>query len=140
MVEFLLVWSSFYSFGHWSNSFDLCRTLHVLDGSLSFICASCIYLYALFWLFLHLILLLCFCFYVCKNPKTHKKWKNQEVWLYMFKHIPHVSLALYFCTNDFVHLWAWLVLFALISLWKKSWHPCVIVVNRSSSLSWMISQ
>ena len=42
------LWLSFCSFGHWSNSFDLCRTLHALDASLSCICASCISLYALF--------------------------------------------------------------------------------------------
>ena len=39
------------SFGPWSNSFNLCRTLHALDASLSCICASCISLYALFFFF-----------------------------------------------------------------------------------------
>ena len=92
------LWLRFCSFGPWSNSFDLCRTFHALDASLSCICALCISLYALFWLFLHLILHLCFCFCVCKNPKTHKKWKIQKVWSYMFEHIPHMSLALYLCT------------------------------------------
>ena len=43
-------------FSPWFNSFDLCKTLHALDASLSCICPSCISLYALFWLFLHLIL------------------------------------------------------------------------------------
>ena len=42
------LWLSFCSFGHWSNYFDFCRTLHALDASLSCICASCISLYALF--------------------------------------------------------------------------------------------
>ena len=72
------LWLSFYSFGPWFNSFNLCRTLHALDTLLSCICASCISLYALF-LFLFFILLLCLCFCVCKNPKTHKKWKIQKV-------------------------------------------------------------
>ena len=47
------LWLSLYFFGPWFNSFDLCRTLHTLDASLSCICASCISLYALF----------CFCFW-----------------------------------------------------------------------------
>ena len=64
-------------------------------------CASCIYLYALFCFF---ILLLCFSFVWVKNPKPHKKWKIQKVWSYKFEHISHVSLALYLCTNGFVHL------------------------------------
>ena len=102
--EFL--WLRFCFFGPWSNSFDLCWTFHALDVSLLYICASCISLYPLFWLFSHWILLLCFCFCVCKNPKTHKKWKIQKVWLYMFEHISHVSLALYLRTNGVVHLWA----------------------------------
>ena len=60
------LWLSFYSFGHWSNSFDLCRTLHALDVSLSCICASCIFLYVLFCFFL-LILLYLFYFWVCSK-------------------------------------------------------------------------
>ena len=31
-------------------------------------------------------------------------------------------------------------MYAHISLWEKSWNLCVIVVNRFSSLSWMIGQ
>ena len=98
--EFL--WLSFCSFGHWSNSFDLCRTLHTLDAIYSCICSSCIYLYVLLLFF---ILLLCFNFVWVKNPKSHKKWKIQKVWSYMFEHISHVCFALYLCTNGFVHLW-----------------------------------
>ena len=56
-------------------------------------CASCIYLYALFYFF---ILLLYFWFMWVKNPKSYKKWKIQKVWSYMFEHISHVNLALYF--------------------------------------------
>ena len=81
------LWLSLCSFGPWSNSFDLCRTLHALDASLSCICASCISLYALL-LFLHLILLLCFCFCVCKNPKTTKKVKNSKsLIIYIWSHV-----------------------------------------------------
>ena len=99
------IWLSFCSFGPSSNSFDLCRTLYALNASLSCICASCNFLYALF-LFLQLILLLCFCFVWVKNPKPYKKWKIQKVWSYKFEHISNVSLALYLCTNSFVHLQA----------------------------------
>ena len=85
------LWLSFCSFGPWSNSFDLCWTLHALIVISSYILTSCIYLYAYcFWL---LILLLCFCFCLSKNPKTHKKWKIQK-----FDHI---------CLSTF-HIWVWL--------------------------------
>ena len=98
------LWLSFYSFGPWFNSFDLCRTLHALDASLPCICASCISLYALFcfcFCFDHTLLLL-FC--VSKNPKPHKKWKIEKVWSYIFEHISHVSLTLYLRTNGIEHL------------------------------------
>ena len=106
------LWLSFCSFDLWSNSFDLCRTFHALDASLSCICASCISLYALFC-FLFLLLLLCFSFVWVKNPKPHKKWKIQKVWLYLFEHISHVCFALYLRTNGFMHLWAWLYAFLM---------------------------
>ena len=129
------LWLSFCSFGPWSNSFDLYRTLHALNVISS--CILCI-LYLFVCIVLFFILLLCFSFvWVIQN---HIKWKIQKVWSYLFEHISHVSLTLYFCTNGFVHFRALLVIFALISLWEKSWYLCVIVVNRSSSLSWMICQ
>jgi len=64
-------------------------------------CASCIFFVCIV---LFLILLLYFSFMWVKNPKPHKKWKIQKVWSYMFEHISHVSLALYLCTNGFMHL------------------------------------
>ena len=85
------LWLSFYSFGPWSNFFDLCRTLHVLDASLSCICASCISLYALF-LFLLLILLLAFCFMCVKIQKRIKGEKSKK--------FDHVCLSTY-------HMWVW---------------------------------
>ena len=45
-----------------------------------------------------------FVFMCVKIQKPHKKWKIHKVWLYMFEHISHVSLALYFRTNGFMHL------------------------------------
>ena len=57
------LWLTFCSFGPWFNSFNLCKTFHALDASLSCICASCISLYALFcfcWSYL-------FCFWVCSK-------------------------------------------------------------------------
>ena len=83
--EEVFLWLSFYSFGHWSNSFNLYWTLHALDALLSCICASCISLYALFWLFLHLILLLYFCF-VCVKIQKHIKSEN-------FKKFDHICLS-----------------------------------------------
>ena len=67
---------AFTLFGPWFNSFDLCRTLHALDTSLSCICASCISLYALFWLFLHLILFFCFVWVKIQNHIKNEKLKK----------------------------------------------------------------
>ena len=95
------LWLSFCSLGPWSNSFDLCRTLHALNASLSCIYASCISLYAVFWLFLHLVLLLCFCFCVCKNPKTQKSEK--------FKKFDRICLSTF-------HMWVWPCTFVQMAL------------------------
>ena len=76
-------------FCRWSNSFDLCRTLHALDASLSCICASCISLYALILLFLLFILLLCLCF-VCVKIQNHiksEKKKSKSLIVYVWAHI-----------------------------------------------------
>ena len=97
------LWLSFCSFGLWFNSFNLCRTLHALNVISS--CILCI-LHSFICIAFVFILLLCFSFVWVKNPKPHKKWKIQKVWSYIFEHISHVSLALYLCTNGFVHLWA----------------------------------
>ena len=79
------------SFGPWSNSFNLCRTLYALDASLSWICASCTSLYALF-LFLLLILLYCICLMWVKIQKHVKSEK--------FKKFDHVCLST-------LHMWVW---------------------------------
>ena len=100
------LWLSFYSFGPWSNSFDLCRTLHALN-----VISSCIF--CIFHLFICIvfffILLLCFSFVWVKiqnhiKSEKFKKFKIQKVWSYMFEHMSHVSLALCLCANGFVHL------------------------------------
>ena len=93
-------------FCSWSNSFDCFNALSCFMHYLSYLhafCASCISLYAFFFV---LILLLCFSFGWVKNQKPHKKWKIQKVWSYMFEHISHVSLALHLRSNGLVHLWA----------------------------------
>ena len=82
----------------WSNFFDLCRTLHALDASLSCIYASCISLYALFCFYFDLTFMSLF--YVYKNPKPHKKWKIQN-----FDHI---------CLSTF-HMWVWPSTFVLMT-------------------------
>ena len=96
--EFL--WLSFCSFGPWSNSFDLCRTRHALDASLSCICASCISLYALFLLFLHLIILYCFWFVWVKIQNHIKSEK--------FKKFDRIYLSTY-------HMWVWPSTFVLMA-------------------------
>ena len=95
------LWLSFCSFGPWSYSFDLCRTLHALDASLSCICASCISLYALFWLFSHLILFFCFSFVWIKIQKHIKSEK--------FKKFDRICLSTY-------HMWGWPCTFVQMAL------------------------
>ena len=92
---------AFCSFGPWSNSFDLCRTLHALN-----VISSCIFciLHLFICIGFFFILLLCFSFVREKNPKPDKKWKIQKVWSYMFEHMSHMSLDLYLCAYGFVHL------------------------------------
>ena len=95
------LWLNFCSFGPWSNSFDLCKTLNALNVISSYI--VCI-LHLFICIVFVLILLLCFSFVWVKNPKPHKKWKIQKVWSYMFEHISHVSLAYYLRTNGIIYL------------------------------------
>ena len=56
------------SFGLWSNSFNFCRTIYVLNASLSCICASCISLYALFCFY--------WSYFTCFVFKCVQKFKN----------------------------------------------------------------
>ena len=75
---------SFCSFGHWSNSFDLCRTLHALNVILS--CILCI-LHFFLCIVSVLILLLCFSFMWVKI-QNHIKSKK-------FKRFDHICLTTY---------------------------------------------
>ena len=43
---------------------------------LAFICMHCFIFYLTFM----------FLFFVCKNPKPHKKWRIQKVWSYIFEY------------------------------------------------------
>ena len=63
------LWLSFCSFGPWSNSFDLCRTLHALN-----VISSCIFciLHLFICIVFVLILLLCFTFVWVKKKKKKK--------------------------------------------------------------------
>ena len=108
------LWLSFWSFGPWSNSFDLCRTLHALDASLSCICASCIFLYALFLLFLHLIILYCFWFVWVKiqnhiKSKKFKKFDRICLSTYRMWVLPctfvQMTLCIYELSLFFMHLY-----------------------------------
>ena len=80
-----------------------------------------------------------FSFFYVKNPKTHKKLKNQKVWSTLLSFVSKHVLP---CT---------FVLMALCiyehSLFPMHLYPCgrtldiyVTIVNRSSNLSWMISE
>ena len=107
------LWLSFCSFDPWSNSFDLYRTLHTFDASLSCICASCISLYALFC-FLFLILLLCFSFVWVKiqNHIKSEKFKKfnciclstYHMWVFPCTFV-HMALRIYELSLFIMHLY-----------------------------------
>ena len=111
------LWLNFCTFGLWSNSYNLCRTIHALNVISS--CVLCI-LHFFICIVSILILLLCFCFRVCKNPKPHKKWKIQKIWSYIFEHISHVSLALYLCTNGLLCIYEFNLFFMHLYLCGKN--------------------
>ena len=70
------LWLSFCSFGPWSNSFDLCRTLHALN-----VISSCIFciLHLFICIVFVLILLLCFSFvWVKKKKKIQNHIKSEK--------------------------------------------------------------
>ena len=99
---------------------------------------SCLLVYLcilliLFLFFINLFLL------VSKFQKSHKKLENQKVWLTLLSFCLKTCFALYLCANGFMHYRALLV--SLHSyLWGRNLEIYVIVVNRSSTLSWMISE
>ena len=106
------LWLSFYSFGPWSNSFDLCRTLHAFDALLSCIYVSCIFLYALFWLFLHLILFFfSFVWVKIQNHIKIEKFKKfyrtcsstYRMWVLPCTFV-HMALYIYEFSLFFMHL------------------------------------
>ena len=111
--EFL--WLSFCSFGHWSNSFDLCRTLHALNVISSWIFFFCI-LHLFICIVFVFILLLCFSFVWVKiqNHIKSEKFKKFNriclstclmwVWPCAFVQMALCiySLACSFCTYVFV--------------------------------------
>ena len=130
-------WLSFCSFGPWYNSFNPCRTLHALDASLSCICASYISLYALFWLFLHLILFFWFVWVKIQNHIKSEKFKKFDrtclstyhMWVLPCTFV-QMTLCIYELSLFFMHLY----------LCGRNLETYVTVVNRSSILSWMISE
>ena len=76
------LWLSFCSFGPWSNSFGLCRTLHALN-----VISSCIFciLHLFICIVFVLILLLCFIFVWVKIQNHIKSEK--------FKKFDHICLS-----------------------------------------------
>ena len=97
------LWLSFCSFGLWSNSFNLCRTLHALNVISSCICAFCIYLYALVF---GLILLLCFSFMWVKiqnHIKSEKFKKFDRICLstYHMWVLPYTFVQMTLCIYEF---------------------------------------
>ena len=92
-----LLWLSLYSFGHWSNYFDLCRTLHALNVISSYI--LCILHFFVCIAFV-LILLLCFSFVWVKIQNHIKSEK--------FKKFDRIYLSTY-------HMWVWPSIFVLMA-------------------------
>ena len=93
------LWLNFCSFGPWSNSFDLCWTLHALNVTSS--CILCI-LHLFLCIILLLILLLCFSFVWVKKIQNHIKSEN-------FKKFDCICLSTY-------HMWVRPYTFVQIAL------------------------
>ena len=105
------LWLSFCSFGPWSNSFDLCRTLHALN-----VISSCIFciLHLFIYIVFVLILLLCFSFMWVKiqNHINSEKFKKFDciclstclmwVWPCIFV---QMALCIYELSLFFLHLY-----------------------------------
>ena len=66
------LWLSLFSFGSWSNSFDLCRTLYVLDVLLSCICASYMHCFCI-WSYFYAFVFVCV---KIQNRIKSKKFKK----------------------------------------------------------------
>ena len=92
------LWLSFCSFGSWSNSFDLCRTLHALNAISS--CILCI-LHLFVCIAFVFILLLCFSF-VWVKIQNHIKSEN-------FKKFDRICLSTF-------HMWVWPCTFVQMAL------------------------
>ena len=92
------LWLSFCSFGPWSNSFDLCWTLHALIVISS--CILCI-LHLFVCIVSFLILLLCF-YFVWVKIQNHIKSEK-------FKKFDRICLSTY-------HMWVWPCTFVQMTL------------------------
>ena len=110
------------------------------DDVCLFACCFCCWLFACLlvhtfnFLFLINLFLL-----VSKIQKSHKKLENQKVWLTLLRFCLKTCFVLYLCANGFVHFRALLV--SLLSYHcGRNLEIYVIVVNRTSILSWMISE
>ena len=79
-----------------------------------------------------------FCF-LCQKSKKHIKIENQKACLTLLSFCLKTCFALYLCANGFVHFRTLLVFMHPYHC-GKNLEIFVIVVNRSSNLSWMISE
>ena len=80
-----------------------------------------------------------FCFFLCQKSKKHIKIENQKACLTLLSFCLKTCFALYLCANGLVHFRTLLV-FMHVYLCGRNLEIFVIVVNRSSNLSWMISE
>ena len=97
---------SFFSFGPWSNSFDLCRTLHALN-----VISSCIFciLHLFVCIVLFFILLLCFSFVWVKYIYIYIYIQN-HIKSEKFKKFDRICLSTY-------HMWVLPCTFVLMALY-----------------------
>ena len=102
-----------------------------------FVCLIAVF--AVGCLLVFLCIFLIFLLLVSKIQKSHKKLENQKAWLTLFRFCLKTYFALYLYANGFVHFWALLVFMHSYHC-GKNLEIYVIVVNRSSNLSWMICE
>ena len=100
------------------------------------ICIACFdkFLFVCYLLWMLLIFLSIFTCFCVKNPK-HIKSRKSKKFDQHYCVLSHACFALYLHTNGFAAFTSVTCFYALISLYIY-----VIIVNRSSNLSWIISQ
>ena len=109
----------------------------VFECLLSVYVDGCLFIYLCILLVYFLFLI--YLFLLCQKSKNHIKIRKSKSLIDIVEFCLRTCFALYLCANGFVLFRALLVFMHLYHC-GKNLEIFVIVVNRSSNLSWMISE